>query len=85
MKASIIKIGNSRGIRIPKPILKQCGFDDEVELEVRDNELIIRSPHKVREGWDQAFQSMSYHGDDQLLDEFERNSTSWDETNWEWK
>ena len=42
MKAAIIKIGNSQGLRIPKPIIKQCGFNQEVELEVHDKKLIIK-------------------------------------------
>ena len=66
MKASIIKIGNSRGIRIPKPVFEQCGFKDEVELAVLDKELVIRSPRKPREGWDVAFKAMTDNGDDVL-------------------
>jgi len=49
MKAAIIPIGNSLGLRIPKPILKQCGFEKEVELEVQDKRLIIKSSHKARQ------------------------------------
>ena len=36
MKAKLIRIGNSKGIRIPKPILEQTGISDEVEMEVFD-------------------------------------------------
>ena len=82
MKAAIIKIGNSRGIRIPKPIFTQCGFQNEVELEVHDSQLVIRSPHRTREGWDQAFKLMSKNGDDKLIDD---TGSSWDESEWEWK
>lgn len=82
MKAAIIKIGNSRGIRIPKSIFKQCGFQDEVELEVHENRLVIRPPHQTREGWNQAFKSMHKNGDDKMIDEVD---SSWDEKEWEWK
>ncbi len=43
MHAGIIKIGNSMGIRIPKPVIEQCGFQTEVEIEVHHNHLIMRS------------------------------------------
>jgi len=53
MKAAIIQIGNSQGLRIPKPILQQCGLEGEVELEVHDKELVIKStspPSQTRLG-----------------------------------
>jgi len=46
----IIKIGNSKGIRIPKPLLEQIGLKDEVVLEARENQLIIRPKNQVRKG-----------------------------------
>lgn len=82
MKASIIKIGNSQGLRIPKPILKQCGLSGEVELEVHDKELIIKSTAQSRKNWKKAFKAMAQNGDDQLI-EFAQNQ--WDEEEWEWK
>lgn len=42
MRARVVKIGNSRGIRIPKPLLEQTGIMDDVELEVEKNQIIIR-------------------------------------------
>ena len=81
MKASIIQIGNSKGLRIPKPILKQCGFNGEVELEVHNNELIIKSTKHSRQNWEKAFKAMAENGDDQLI-EFVENK--WDEEEWEW-
>lgn len=41
MKASIIKIGNSKGIRIPKSVLEQVGLDASANLEVKDGTLVI--------------------------------------------
>ena len=82
MKASIIQIGNSQGLRIPKPILKQCGFKGEVELEVHDKELVIKSPSHVRQNWGKAFKAMAQNEDDKLI-EFAQNQ--WDEEDWEWK
>ncbi len=85
MKATIIKIGNSQGIRIPKPILEQCGFNKEVELEVHKNELLIRSSRQPRKGWEKAFKAMTTNEDDKLLDSDHETTTKWDEEEWEWK
>jgi antitoxin MazE len=85
MKASIIKIGNSHGIRIPKPIIAQCGFEDEVEFSVQNNTLIIKSLKSSRKGWAAAFKKMAANSDDQLLDSETTSSTDWDESEWEWK
>ena len=85
MKASIIKIGNSQGIRIPKPIISQCGFEEEVEFSVQNNALIIRSLKSSRKNWDSAFKKMAPNSDDQLLDSETHTSTEWDESEWEWK
>ena len=45
MKIDIIKIGNSQGIRIPKTIMEQCGFTDSIEMEIKDDSLVL-SPLK---------------------------------------
>ncbi len=82
MRASIIKIGNSRGLRLPKPIIEQCGFQDEVELEVRNNEVIIRPVKQPRCNWAEAFKTMAERGDDNLI---ELPNSKWDEEEWEWK
>jgi antitoxin MazE len=82
MKASIIKIGNSQGLRIPKLILEQCGFTHEVELEVHDRELIIKPVGHPRQNWDKAFSAMARNGDDRLI---EIPASRWDRDEWEWE
>lgn len=84
MKAHVIKIGNSKGVRIPKPILEQCNLEGEVEMEVENNHLIIRSPTKPRENWDSFFRSMADNNDDLLLIDESVEASSWDKTEWEW-
>lgn len=84
MKTNIVRIGNSKGIRLPKAILEQCRLKDTVELEVEDNRLIIRSVHAPRNGWDKAFAEMAEKGDDVLLDKDARLATDWDKTEWRW-
>ena len=84
VKTRIIQIGNSQGIRIPKPILEQLGFTDEVELEVLPDQLVVRSVHQPRQQWDEAFQAMAEAGDDQLFDDEPLTLTEWEESEWEW-
>lgn len=85
MKARIVKIGNSRGIRIPQSLIVQTGIKDEVDLNVEENRLIISSPERPRATWADAFRRMARRGDDVLLDEDVVSSSQWDEEGWEWK
>jgi len=55
MRVELVRIGNSRGIRIPKPLIEQCGFGDAVELRVEKNRLIISPDCPPRQGWKEAF------------------------------
>lgn len=82
MKASIIKIGNSQGVRIPKPIIDQCGFNKEVELEVINQELIVKASKSPRKNWETSFKKMAKNNDDQLIDS--SISTEWENEEWEW-
>ena len=83
MRARVIKIGNSQGLRIPKPILDQTGILDDVEIEVEKNQIIIRPVKNAREGWDTAFKIMGETGDDESIID-ENMSHSWDEEEWQW-
>ena len=84
MKTKLIRIGNSKGIRIPKPVLEQTGISDEVEMEIFDQYITIRSASKVRARWEQAFQEMARQGDDKLIDLAVDKATEWDEDEWQW-
>ncbi len=82
IRTPLIRIGNSRGIRLPKLIIEQLNLETEVELCLEDDRLIIHSPSKVRQGWEAQFHAMAEWGDDRLLDD--AVATNWDETEWEW-
>jgi len=84
MRARVVRIGNSQGIRIPKPLLEQVGVGDDVDLQVEDNQIVIRPVSNPREGWDRAFESMAASGDDALVIADEGVSHSWDEDEWQW-
>jgi antitoxin MazE len=59
----LTKIGNSRGIRIPKALIEQAGLTDEVELIARDGEILIANMRKPREGWAEAMEEAYKRGD----------------------
>jgi len=82
VRAKLVRIGNSRGIRIPKSLIDQCHLGDTVELSVVDGSLVVRPAAGARQGWDAAFQRMS-DADDDVLDTV--NPTAFDETEWEWR
>jgi antitoxin MazE len=84
MKTRIVRIGNSKGVRLPKAVLDQCRLEDEVDLEVEDNHLVIRPIHAPRSGWDQAFTIMAEKGDDAPLDRDTNLATEWDKAEWRW-
>ncbi len=84
MRTTIVRIGNSRGIRIPKAMLEQCHLDNAVELEVQDGQLVVRPAEGPRLGWDDAFRRMREQGDDTLLDDEPVSAGEWDRTEWEW-
>ena len=83
MKTRIVRIGNSRGIRIPKPLLDEVGFEDEVELRVVENGIVIESVRTPRAGWAEAAERVHEREQDRLLDE--PTPTRFDETEWEWR
>jgi antitoxin MazE len=84
MKTKIVRVGNSRGVRIPKLLLEQTGLGDEVVIEAEGNCLVIRPLSRPREGWDEAFRAMAKAGDDKLLDGDLASTSKWDEEEWEW-
>ena len=85
MKARIVSIGNSKGVRIPKPILEQAGLEGEVEITAEDNAVVIRPAARPRAGWAEAFRKMAERGDDRLLDDVGSSLSRWDEDEWQWE
>ena len=68
MLTSVVQIGNSRGIRLPKNILRELNIEDEVEMVVHNDALLIKSvERKPREGWNEAFAKMPKNKEDKLL------------------
>jgi antitoxin MazE len=82
MMLSVVQIGNSKGIRIPKAILEQCNIRDQIELEVDGGRIILEAVKETpRKGWDIAFSDMAANNDDTLLI---TDSIDPDMADWEW-
>ena len=68
MQASLIRIGNSQGIRLPKLIIDQRGIERDLDMEVVDGALVLRPIRPVREGWAAAAEQCHTCKDDSLSD-----------------
>ena len=83
MKIKLISIGNSKGIRIPSSVIKQCGLGDELEMRVENGVIMLAPVRSVREGWSTAFEKMATAGDDAplvpdtLQNEFDAEGWTW--------
>jgi len=84
LKANIIQIGNSKGIRLPKAVMEQCGLRETVELEVKNNRLVVRPADTPRANWERSFAMMREQGEDTLLDGEQEQTTEWDNNEWDW-
>jgi antitoxin MazE len=82
MHTRLIRVGNSRGIRLPKPLIEEAGLTDEVELRVRNGAIVITPASRPRSGWGEAAQRLRNRNEDRLLDP--PTSTRFDDEEWEW-
>ena len=78
----IVRIGNSQGIRVPKPLLDQAQLPEDVELYAEPGRLVVRAARGPRFGWAEAARAMRACDEDQLLDE--PASTRFDVEEWTW-
>lgn len=81
MRAELIRIGNSRGVRIPKPLIEEVGFGDSVDLRVEDGKIILAKQQVPREGWAEAFHAAGATASSELLLE---GANQFDEEDWRW-
>jgi antitoxin MazE len=81
MEASIIKIGNSKGLRLSKSILEKYNISERVEIILEKGRIILKPIENPRKNWETAFQKMHSENDDQLL----VNDVFDNETFEEWK
>lgn len=81
MKAQIIKIGNSHGIRIPKSMLEETRISGEVEINVTPDGILIRKTKKLRGDWESIFKGLADTDDDQNITDA---ATDFAKKEWQW-
>jgi antitoxin MazE len=84
MELSIINIGNSRGIRIPKSWITQLGFGDKVEAKTENNSLILSRPKKLRDGWTEQFKLSGAPHLDPEFEDWQNMTNEFDKTEPPW-
>lgn len=83
MRTRLVRIGNSRGIRIPKALIEGAGLDVPLRLRVVDAGLLLERVEDPRAGWSEAAREMKDRDEDGLLDD--PVPTVFDESEWDWK
>ena len=81
MKTKLVQIGNSRGVRLPKPLIEEAGLNNEVDISIRRGEIVIRPVGKPRSGWAVAAKRLREQKADTLLDK--ETQTVFDKE-WQW-
>jgi antitoxin MazE len=81
-RTRIVRIGNSRGIRVPKVLLEQAQLPEEVTLHAEPGRLVVQAARGPRFGWAAAAKAMRARGDDRLIDE--PRPTRFDVDEWQW-
>jgi antitoxin MazE len=82
MKTKIVRIGNSRGLRLPRHLLEEAKLTEEVEVVARNGSIVISSSRHPRAGWAEAGKLAHARGEDKLLDP--PSATRFDDEEWEW-
>ena len=77
-----VAIGNSQGIRIPKPLLEQSGLAGDVELHAEDGRIIVAAARRARAGWADAAAQLRARGEDGMP---HTPAPAFDEEEWEWR
>jgi len=80
MRTNLIKIGNSKGVRITSNIIKECELGNEIEIKVLDKKVIIEAIREPRSDWNSSFEKMHKNKEDLLINE---SSNDFDK-DWEW-
>ena len=83
MKTRIVRIGNSRGVRLPKVLLEEAQLVDEVELQAEPGRIVIRKADRPRIGWAAKARRMRERNEDKLIEA--PIPTRFDEEEWEWR
>ncbi len=82
MKSRLVRVGNSRGVRIPKSLIEEAGLEDQVDIRARGRAIVITPGNVPRAGWREAAARLNVHEGGKLLDP--PSPTRFDRSEWEW-
>jgi len=83
IRTRLVRIGNSRGVRLPKPVIEHAGLEDEVDLTLENGKVIIEAADSPRSDWDARFEAAGDSKQDEVL--LTGADSDWDDEEWEWK
>lgn len=81
LKVDLIKIGNSKGIRLPSWLIDTVGFGKTINMHIENNKVVLSPDTSTRESWDQAFEKASKE-EEMIIDDSLGNA--WDNEEWTW-
>jgi antitoxin MazE len=82
MRARIVRVGNSRGVRLPKPLLDEAGLPEEVDIRAEPGRIVIEAVARPRAGWAEAAKRLAADKSGEALDP--PTPTRFDDEEWEW-
>jgi antitoxin MazE len=80
MRSRLVRIGNSRGLRLPKTLLAESGLSDEVEITLERGALVIRAARVPRAGWAESVERL---GPEEPV--WPHAPNRFDEEEWRWE
>ncbi len=75
MRVSLIRIGTSKGVRIPASVLKEIEMPQSFELTIEGKRIILDAVEEPRKGWERYFKEQS----EPLLIDDGLDADAWDE------
>ncbi|WP_127844340.1 AbrB/MazE/SpoVT family DNA-binding domain-containing protein [Psychroflexus aestuariivivens] len=81
METAIVKIGNSKGLRLSKTVLEKYNIKDKVEMILEKDQIVLKPIDTPRKNWEKAFKEMSTNDDDKLLFDDVFDDENFDEWN----
>jgi len=83
--AHLVKIGNSQGIRIPKPLIQQAHLEGkELDIQVVNQGILVTPSKKPREGWKKAIETILASKGSETIDSEWLDATLTSDDDLEW-
>ncbi len=84
MEVYLTKIGNSQGIIIPAPLLREAGFDGPLDLQLNNGQLVLSKVKVPRADWEERILAAGLPTPDPELDDWDNLQNPSDDTEWTW-